>query len=259
MGNSSYDLLIFSAKKDYNKIKFLHKSLHFLNPAFNRIYCICPTIPSEKIDGIIYVRDQEVFDFDISKINHPHPNWIKQQLMKLSQNITSDNYLTIDSDVILTGTLPVYLNNKPSFFFGRNQFHEPYFKFSENVFNLPKVVSPSFICEVMLFKREFLRPLLFEMNTDELFNLCVDNITPTSYLSEFELYGNYVFKNHVDSYNYLQINTLLNGKNNELWTDQAIQEFMDQIRSSEYSIVSFHSWFDNRHPGLIESIESQIT
>lgn len=240
-----FDLVIFSAPKDFNKLRYTYESLEKIEDEINKIYCFCPELPKEKIDGIEYVLDDEIIQYDFDKFNvNVKKSWIKQQCMKLFQEITIDDYFVIDSDVYINKKLKIYQNNKPTFFLGRNQFHVPYFVYLKQIMNLKREYNHSFINEMMLFKREVIEEMLkdfsgnridFMDRTSEILN--GDNIL----MSEFELYGNYTYKKYPELYNFEQKKTHLNGKHTR-WENNELELYLESYKSKDYDILSMHSW-----------------
>jgi len=163
-----YDILILTTVKDYNKLPFLIQSIEKNLQDWDHIYVISPThisnnIPNTKKD-IIFHTDEEVIDFDFSKLKGNAGNgrtgWYKQQFIKLFQQVTSNNYLVIDSDVYINRPIKIFENNKPNFLLGKDQCHEPYFQFMKLMFGFGQEYHFSFINEMMLFKRNYIDLML---------------------------------------------------------------------------------------------------
>ena len=105
----------------------------------------------------------------------------------------------------------------------------------------------SFINEIMLFDRNIILEMIntkyktiydFIENSNKIIN-------NECYISEFELYGNYITKFHNCLYNYKYLKTLLNGKYGE-WSDIEIENYIKEQKNTDYDIISMHSWIKNQ-------------
>lgn len=245
-----FDILILAAEKDFNKLKFVYESINKKIPNYNEIHCISDIKISnkDKISGIKYYTDDDVIDFDFSKFKGNvkiRKGWYAQQYIKLFQNVTSDNYLVVDSDIYFNKKINIDVNN-PTFFLGRDQNNRPYFEFMKRLLDLDRVYNHSFINEIMLFKKEYIQKMLDIMNVDVngFFELSVEilnDINKISGMSEYELYGNFVTKYFPSVYDYKRINTHLGGKHS-VWDDEEMSNYIKMFENSNYDIISMHSW-----------------
>lgn len=246
-----FDILILSAEKDFNKVKFVYDSIIENLEGFDDIHCVTNKKIDDKlkIDGINYHTDDDVLDFDFSKFKGnvlKRKGWYVQQYIKLFQQVTSDHFLVVDSDILFNKKIEIITDYKPNFFFGRDQYNEAYFRFMKRILNLDKVYNFSFINEIMYFKREYIDFMLhiLKMDSNQFFDKSVDILNDMNHdagLSEYELYGNFVTEYFPESYNYKKINTYLGGKRG-VWSDQEVENYKNSHRNSNYDIVSMHSW-----------------
>jgi hypothetical protein len=93
----------------------------------------------EKNKNVRKILDDEVFILDDEtklkwdkwssekSFKRQSSNWIKQQLMKLFNNVSEKDYLIIDSDLIITKPLQIYNGDTINFFLGNNQNNYEYF------------------------------------------------------------------------------------------------------------------------------------
>lgn len=235
-----YDLVVLSTNKDYNKIKFLYKSLTNLNPMPENIYVISPTKIKECIDGINYYLDVDVLNIEREKIKY-RPNWISQQFIKLFQNITiNNNYLVIDSDVYINRKINLFDGNRNNFFISSDQHHLPYFNFLRK-YGIQKNFKRSFISEIMLFNKSIINDFLSEKNMDResFIENSIKLIDNDCYISEFEFYGNMVLQNYPELYGFKNIINQPYGKNRE-WDDSEIDNHINNNNNAD--IISYHSW-----------------
>ena len=245
-----FDILILSSEKDFNKIKFVYESINKNIENFNKINVISNVkIPDNiKISDILYYTDDEVINFDFSKFRsnvQKRKGWYVQQYIKLFQNITLPEYLVVDSDIFFNRKIQID-ENKPVFFFGRDQYHLPYFEFMKRILNLDKIHNYSFINEIMYFKRSFIKKMLDVLDVDdiEFFELSVNilnEMNEPAGISEYELYGNFVTKYFPNFYDYKHIKTYLGGKH-EQWKDEEVLNYMKMFKDKDYDIVSMHTW-----------------
>ena len=238
-----FDILITIAKKDFNKLWFVINSIQKNVAGYRKIFVVSDE-KIEKYEGIEYFTDDDVIDFDMSKIDMSNRRgWYKQQFIKLFQDVTADNYLVIDADVYINKPLEINVAH-PYFLFGKDQYHIPYFIFIKDVLDIEKCYPHSFICETMFFKRAIIKYMLNELGVDknEFFDIAakeINKINNGSGFSEYEMYGTYVTKYFPELYQYKYIN-VLNSWKRRTWTDKEIK---DHIKSSpNMDILTMHSW-----------------
>ncbi len=225
-----YDILILSAKKNFNNLQLLYNSLVYLKPTYNKVYCVCPEYPSKKIKGIIYLLDKDVLNISAPKIR---PNWIYQQYIKLVQDVTLDNYLVIDADIILNKNIEI-ITDKPNFLISNSTNNRPFFKWMKEMFGFEKSYDKSFISEIMMFDRKIVKE--FIPNTTEFIEKSNYILEQDCFLSEYELYGNYVYINHKDKYNYkhIKMSPLHLYKNHK----ETLKKFIATHKKSNFDILS---------------------
>jgi len=243
---TSFDLVIMAAQKDFNKLGYLYQSIRDNIGGYGTIYYITDVPVKNKFLGITYVTDNEIIDFDFTKIrDKSRHGWYRQQFIKLFQDITWNDYLVVDGDVWINKKMEID-EKKPVFYLGVDQNHSPYFKLMKNVANLDRVYSHSFICEIMLFKRDLISLMLKElgMSKVEFFNRCVEEINNNDHpsgFSEYEFYGNYVTKNWPNMYEYKHINIMERAKK-RAWTNKEIEQQIKVCKDLNYDLLTMHSW-----------------
>ena len=201
-----YDILILAAKKDFNNLQFLYNSLVHIQPTYNKVYCICPEYPSTLIEGIEYRLDKDVLNIDISKIR-VRRTWIYQQYLKLFQIITLNKYLVIDADIIINKDIDIFNGDISNFLISNKIRNKPFFKYIELLFGFPKFYNNSFISEIMLFDRNFISEMVLSKftNISDFITSSNNTLVIDCFISEYELYGNYIFNYHSDSYEYKDV------------------------------------------------------
>lgn len=245
-----FDILITISKKDFNKLRFVVHSIKKNINGFSQIYVISnePIPVYLMVEDVLYFTDGKVTDFDYSRFTgviKQREGWYRQQFIKLFQEVTFDNYLVIDSDVYLNRTIDVNPDNPP-FLFGKDQYHEPYFRFMKKVFNLDKCYPHSFINEIMFFKRGMTKYILSTIGVDKykFFDICVEELNAmndASGFSEYELYGNFVTKHWPELYQYRYLKTRAFAKH-RMWEDEEMMNLINMSRKSNYDIITMHSW-----------------
>lgn len=245
-----YDILITASYKDFNKLRFVYESIEKHLVGFKSVYVVSNEIvPSVyRISSATYLKDEEVVDFDFSKFTgrvKERTGWYRQQFIKLFQEVTSDDYLVVDSDIYINKPIEINID-KPPFLFGKDQHHLPYFRFMMDVFALNRIYPHSFINEIMFFQRWMVQYMLSTIQVDEkkFFEMCtreLNKIDDASGFSEYELYGNFVTKHWPDAYEYRYLRTRSQALR-RMWTDDEIGQFINSNKNTDYDIISMHSW-----------------
>lgn len=204
--------VIVSAPKDYTKLPFCVEHLAAnVFPKIQKIFVVTPTrinLKSKNLE-IVNFLDNEVVDYDRSRIQY-RPNWQFSQYLKLFQNVTEEEqYLVVDADHMLVSNFNIYNEEKkPYFFLTNDQNAREYFNFSEKVFNVKRTYNHSFISEIMLFDKHIVENMIMGVghNRNSIYDFMSSNTDRNCHLSEYELYGNYVEINYPDKYLKKKIN-----------------------------------------------------
>jgi hypothetical protein len=244
-----YDVLILVTEKDFVKLKYCVDAIRRNLEGFNKIYCVSDVPVMDVVPGLEYFLDRDVVNFNFASLTGDpgqHKGWYRQQFIKLFQNVTSDDYLVVDSDVIINRKLVVEESNKPCFLLGNDQCHGYYFDLMKKVFDLDKVYPHSFICEVMYMKRAIVQEMLHTYSVDKysFFDKVVAELNFRNYspaFSEYEFYGNFVTKYFPGSYMYKHVVSCFGAKF-ELWKESDIIEYLNSLKNSEYDLITLHSW-----------------
>lgn len=206
------DCIIVAAPKDYSKLKYCLEHIEKnVFPKINKVYLLTPTKYDLKLTNleVINLLETEVINYDKNRLKY-RPNWQYAQFLKLFQDVSDgDEYLVIDSDHFLIKNINLYdEQKKPYFFLTKNQNAKQYFNFSKNVFLTDRVFNHSFISEIMIFNKNIIDNMLYSIGRDRktIYEIFEKNINENSHISEYELYGNYVIKNHPNLYSIRKIN-----------------------------------------------------
>ncbi len=237
-----YDVVIPCAKKDYCKIKYCVDSLKFLNPAPTTVFIVSPT--KINIPNTTWIDEKNAINISVEDINYRRPNWIYQQILKLCQNFTLDNYLCIDSDLVFKRKIDLFHEETGNPYFlisNHKQNHQPYFDFMKKVFGLEKYVDYSFISDITMFNRFYLKE--FIKDESWLLEMCNMHLSEDCLIGEPEIYGNYLAKYYPFSFHTKDIKVSMYGKYMpELYSDPEINAIINYEKKIDSDIISMHSW-----------------
>lgn len=243
------DILITTAPKDFNKLKFNYESIVRNIEGIDEVIYVSPVvIPSEYLPNkdVLCFTDAGVLDFDFFLINDAkRRGWYRQQFIKLFQELTLSNYLVVDSDVFICKPLEVS-DTRPIFYLGKDQLHQPYFNLMKDLVNLDRVYPHSFISEIMYFKKDIIDEIVSYVGVDEyaFFYKCVSYINEAndpSGFSEYELYGNFTTKYFPGLYQYEHIKVLSKALKRK-WTNEEIQQYITSNKDQGFDLLTMHSW-----------------
>jgi FkbM family methyltransferase len=164
------------------------------------------------IDGCVTISEN-IFPFSLETVSNFHGKssrngWYLQQLLKLYALIIIpeilERCLVIDSDTFFMKPTIFINNNKCLYNYG-TEYHRPYF---EHMLKLDKDLikvdyTKSGICHHMMFEKIYIRELINkieEKHSDKFYNLFLKMVVDitSSGASEYEIYFNYMLKNHSD-------------------------------------------------------------
>lgn len=205
-----FDIVIPVGPKDkdiiFKQIEYTKKNVL----GYRNIYLITNDT-TLKIEGCINVLEKR-FPFDINDIANYHTlsernGWYLQQLLKLYAGKVIrgilEHYLVIDADTFFLKPTSFFEDGLPLYNYG-DEYNKPYFKHM-------KLLHPSFvkmeqnksgICHHMVFNKYYVNDLIQlveDTHDDDFFNgfLKFVEYIPAG-ASEYELYFNYMLKNHYD-------------------------------------------------------------
>lgn len=168
--------------------------------------------PSLHIDDCITINENSFpFTIDTIKIFHgelKRNGWYLQQLLKLYAgkiipNIL-DRYLVIDSDTFFLKPTTFVENNICLYNYG-TEYHNPYFehmsKLDKELIKVDK--HKSGICHHMIFETKYIDEIISKIeniHNDKFYNVFLQLVVykQLSGASEYEIYFNYMLKNHPD-------------------------------------------------------------
>ena len=204
-----FDILINVGPKDR---KIITKQIEFTKKniiGYRNIYLICYD-PNITLDGCITINEN-TFPFTIDTVAKFHGKlsrngWYLQQLLKLYAGIVIpnilDKYLVIDSDTFFLNPTTFIENGKCLYNYGDIMW-DPYFVHMHKLVNFKNIDDKSGICHHMMFETKYVKELINMVETkhgDLFYNAFLKLATEIngSGASEYEIYFNYILKNHKD-------------------------------------------------------------
>lgn len=255
-----YSILIPAAGKDYHKVPYLLDSIHTCLSGYSEILLVVRdknTLPSFLLDkGLKIFDDEEILDVDMTPCRY-RPNWIRQQLIKMFQDVTeNDLFLTIDSDVIINRKLPMFTDEgKKILYMGWEQLHYPYFRFQEKMLDLPREYPHTFVNDMNFMSKKIIREMLdrngftiqsFIQKSFEVMD-GPQGGKDALYMAEPEIWGQYAMKYHADDYEPRQCKTHSEGRvghslDSSQWSKVDIETKMEQMKTKDYDCYMNHDW-----------------
>lgn len=255
--NNYFDIVIPVGPEDINiideQIKYTKKNVI----GYRNIYIICFD-SSIKIDGCITISE-DIFPFSIESINLIHikkkstpihgsktrNGWFLQQLIKIYSSLyidgILDRYLVIDSDTFFLKPTKFFDENKCLYNYG-SEYHKPYFIHMlelDKTF-IKKYPDKSGICHHMMFEKKYVKEIIniVENNHNDLFyNVFLKKVEDVILdgASEYELYFNYIFSNHIDNVKIRKLN----------WRNISFSFSKLNKLSKKYDYISMHHYMRN--------------
>ena len=259
-----YEVVVCSHPKDFTKLtKVIRMAAANLRPAPNRFNIIIPDDAYEHVYKqrmgmnevslgipVKFYSDSQVLPQDRSRIKYRR-NWIFQQFLTLFNDLTdTDYYLDIKSDAVILKPFQVFdKDGNPNLFVSRSEgYKEYYWNFSKKMIGLDQEQADySFICDIMMFSKKKIKEMinLAKLNSaDEFIEKSIEIIDEESrvWLSEYELYGNYVFKEHSDLYKVKKIKRKILGFEDKAWGNEDIYFAMGRSLFEGHEMVAMNSW-----------------
>jgi hypothetical protein len=241
----NYDVVIKSGRKDYFKLNMVVDSIKYLNPQPSKIYILSedgylPT-GTDYESKLVAVADCDVKPLiSRNRLNH-RPNWNWINLVSLFQNFTEqDLYFDIQSDNFFLQPIDLFdESGRPKIFRSTANYTnvcgwQPYFNFSESVFNLPKMSSGfSYIIEFLMYNKNHLKKLTDMYDTfDSMMEVIYSNVNGNSYPADQEIFGNLVEKYFSQEYCFVNdFPVHFTGREVERYGNPSIDDVMNYIES----------------------------
>lgn len=245
-----YDIFIPVAPKDEIKLPYVIEKAR-INLTSKKIYICSPHDIKNKINdsNIIYIKDQDILDIPNKSFITFRPNWTYQQFLKLSFNLSSEEYyFTLDADTLINKPLPLFENNHPIWYYGWKQNHFPYFLFNKKIFNLNKTLDHTGIGDLGLFNKNIIKTFLNHVSEENMKDLLLKIGNKTNqvfHFSEYETYANFANQHYPGLYEFKHLSQQNNGKDlnqGQEWTKHDIETIFEQSKNIDKHIISLHSW-----------------
>lgn len=223
-----YDTILLIVPNDFTRMQPLFHKLRE-NLESERICFIGPDAVGELLrkSGMdadyAFLNENTLLPFDavndimkdilqVEEIPHRVTGWYYQQFLKLQYAYHTEHpyYLAWDGDTVPIRKISMFCEDTP-YFDWKREYEERYFQTLAKLFpGMHKVVAGSFISEHMLFRTEYVREMLLEIEgaahlAGETFYERIlraigrEGILSNSF-SEFETYGTYTALRHTDAY-----------------------------------------------------------
>jgi FkbM family methyltransferase len=242
--NNIFDIVIPVGPND---IEIIEKQLEYTKKniiGYRNIYLI-------SYDSSIYFEDcitidENIFPFNIYTVEKNYGKskrngWYLQQLLKLYAGIVIkdilDKYLVIDSDTFFLTPTTFIEDNKCLYDYGF-EYHKPYFYHMEKLNKMFIKVdnNKSGICHHMIFEIKYIKEIIKiveDEHKDLFYNVFFKSVDESNFessgASEYEIYFNYILKNHNENITIRK----LKGCNTNILFDS---------NNSNYDYISYH-WY----------------
>ena len=207
--NPQFDILFLCHEKDIDSLKYALKYAKKNVVGYRKIFLLSKEnfFPNNK--DLTFVNEN-IFPFskeDMKKyVSQKRAGWYYQQFLKLyflkvMKKKVLDNILIIDADTIFLKKTKFFQKGKALYNFEIG-YHQPYYSVMQKVFGFSRQKENlSGITHHIIFQRKYLDKI-FEIGSKkgkvELWKNVLNNVDPEtiSGFSEYDLYFNYMLKNH---------------------------------------------------------------
>jgi hypothetical protein len=270
METPKYDVIIPVSPKDFDILPYCLKGIPFLSPAPEALFIVCPVRQPvvEILKGVniqaTVVTDKEILDFSGDGYK---PGWF-QQVIKLFQPVTRDDYLVWDADLVLSKEFDIFgIEGRPvlryHFREGETNVNKDYNAFMLEAFGQEPAIHMTMVCHHMFFRRSLLRQMVAcflgrhpkpDNRSDARWFydwLLAKGKEYEPYVSEYEAYANYVLEKHPADYEVQRaamIDIVFMGKNR---TRKFVESYLAQTNSV---MTAFHRRDDSLSHEWVEGV-----
>lgn len=247
------DVVIPCAPKDEIKLPFVLDSIERCLTGIEAVHIITPNgieRETRRVWPMFYHNDDEVLTFDWSRIKY-RPTWVKQQMLKLFQNVTaSEWYLVMDADRLLNQPQELFDGLKPVLFLSsRDQNFDFYFEYTRKMLGVDRTYPHSFLSECTLYNRSLIGWMLEEagLTVDGWLAKTADITDCSCMPGDAEIYGHWLAARHPDMYECRILKDEIRGKFADMgeWTAEEMQLYVEEMRPrADIQMFSAHSWHD---------------
>ncbi len=259
----TYDILIVHGPSDDDILPYTISQIRKFVKDFRNIYIVSHDSEIDLFDEEVFVGckiiDEKTFPISINDVNSiiqtPKRNgWYLQQLLKLYASLVIeemlDDYVVVDADTLFLKDISFKSGARYMFNMG-DEHHIPYFEHMKRMHpSFEKMVKFSGISHHMIFNRMIVSEMMMLVERHHNFtpfwevflSEVVPEQRPFSGASEYEMYFNYMLKNHKDKV----IPRKIKFENTGLPADFILSNFQNNPEGPHYA--SLHGWMSNRQP-----------
>lgn len=265
----SYDILIVHGPSDDDILPYTVSQIRKYvkggeaGKDFRNIYIVTHDAEIDLFDADVFkgckVIDEKTFPFSIKDVDKfiqtPKRNgWYLQQLLKLYASLVIeemlDDYVVVDADTLFLREITFKSSGRYIFNMG-DEYHVPYFEHMKRMHpSFEKMVKLSGISHHMIFNRMIVSEMMMLVerhhNFTPFWEVFLREVIPEqrhgSGASEYEMYFNYMLKNHKDKV----IPRKIKFENTGLPADYILSNFQNLSEGPYYA--SLHGWMVNRQP-----------
>lgn len=261
------DAFIPTVYKDLNKLAYVIDNLVLHCQDIADVHVSMPD--SSTMKDFEKNGHKVVFHNDFDILNVPlqlckfRPNWIYQQLLKLCQRVTNtEYYYVIDSDMMPVKELALFFNDKPVLFsFMKTDDESAFMRFIAKatggdlaLWSEYPYATTQFIADCMLFKKQWVDEMVFKYFSS--YNdFCLFTLMNTFYrglrtdsifISEYELYGQYISKYHCNEVYAVNAERHCIVKNHvnqqyQAFSDNEIEDEIDKAMADKHMFLKLQS------------------
>ncbi len=259
----SYDILISHGPSDDDILPYTVSQIRKYVKDFRNIYIVSHDAEIDLFDEEVFkgtkVINEKTFPFSIKDVDKfiqtPKRNaWYFQQLLKLYASLVIeemlDDYVVVDADTLFLKEISFKSSGRYMFNMG-DEYHVPYFEHMKRMHpSFEKMVKLSGISHHMIFNRMIVSEMMMLVerhhNFTPFWEVFLREVVPEqrhgSGASEYEMYFNYMLKNHKDKV----IPRKIKFENTGLQADVILNNYQNLPDGPYYA--SLHGWIVNRQP-----------
>lgn len=240
------------------------KKIIFIGPESLRELVISEAESCSLGDKVSFLEENTVLSFDSVKTaiqkriaedgyvlaENSRPGWYYQQFLKMAYSVICEDeyYMSWDADTLPLRDISMFDENGKPYFDVKSEYIPGYFNTIKRLFGFNKLYEKSFISEHMIFKTEYMRQMISEMEMlpfkGERFFEKIFYAQPSENMyrgfSEFETYGTWCLVRHPEHYSFRDWKSLRGGG----FMMDPLQIREDDLRwlGESYDAVTFESY-----------------
>jgi len=260
--NTNLQLILVATRKDFEVI---NRTINITLKALSNFksVSISMVVPETDIEiaqnsfvqldyEISIINEFDVLDKDfLAKLNQMYSSrdtWVYQQALKLNTlaNCKAEYAMILDADTVLLNSRNWICSDGHQLLCPSDEYNVEYYNFL-NLIGVSEVVPFfTFVSHHMFYHTKLVRQMLLELDLAlprkqiNALDLYSDKLHPSPICIDFELYGQWLSKNHSDRVRLLKWSNIgISREHLELIIDSFLVRW---ILSKLYNSISFHSW-----------------